>query len=173
MHAKLKTLAVIITCVVVTAPLYAADMNDRTLIVRDAMQLAHQGKHDEAIARLQEFIRQTNDADTASVHLHLGFIYSRLDQYENALREFSRTVELDPISPMAYYFMGMIYEAKAIGNNRVTIREMERKALEAWKKFVSCADKVTQSRTNGMTREESIKRAQRHILMLSEELSDE
>lgn len=67
------------------------------------------------------------------LYMKLGFIYTRLEQADDAQRAFEGAVSLDPKKAGAHYMLGLIYEKKGL-------RE---KALAAWK---ACLDNTQDPR---------------------------
>ena len=156
---------------------YANKVDKQVLSLKDVMQLAKNGKYNEAIEEIKQIIKQKPDKENVEAHLGLGLIYYKIKQYENALDEFVKTAEIKRNSPMAYYFMGLIYEKKAISEiDKMTAKDMKRKALKAWQNYLGCDHKKEMKeahRNIGITVKESIKRAKRHIKMLQEDLDNE
>jgi tetratricopeptide (TPR) repeat protein len=160
-------------------PLYAqAQQGKQSLTIRSAMKLDESGKHSEAVEALKNIISQNPEPKNMQAHLSLGLIHFREGEYYDALDNFSKSVAIKSDNPMAYYFMGMIYEKKALGtSNWAVAKEMKTKALQSWQNYITCVDskKVTPDahRNIGITIKEGIRRAKKHIEILKEGLRDE
>jgi len=155
---------------------YSKEVSEQSCPFKEAMQLANDGKCDEAITLIKQTIKEKRDAESKGAHLNLGLVYYKAKQYDNALDEFVKTVEMNKKSPMAYYFMGLIYEAKAVEENDLkTKKDLQNSALKAWENYLSYSNgKRPESHRNiGITVEESHKRAKQHIATLKEELHHE
>jgi tetratricopeptide (TPR) repeat protein len=63
----------------------------------------------------EEAIQQYEDAvkaePSAANYLELGAAYYIAKRWEDAVRAFERTVELDPKQAFAYYYLGVLYAA--------------------------------------------------------------
>lgn len=168
----LGTLVVLGTAVL-TVPAQGADKQPSP--VRDAMRLAHEGKNAEAIALLKQIIQQAPETGAKSAHLHLGFMYFKAKQYDDALAEFNTTIATDRDMPIAYYFMGLIYEAKA-KIDKANEAFLESKALDAWKNVIDSSERVKEKPRKshrGITVKEAVEQAKQHVAKLKEELRDE
>ncbi len=71
---------------------------------------AERGKADEAMRELRLVQALTTDPQTRSiVHNSLGNIYAGSENYEMALTEFEKAIELDPDFGVAYFNLGAAY----------------------------------------------------------------
>ncbi|MBS4032620.1 MAG: tetratricopeptide repeat protein [Clostridiales bacterium] len=71
---------------------------------------AERGKADEAMRELRLVQALTQEPQTSAiVHNALGNLYADKEQYENALQEFEKVVELDPEFSVAYFNLGAVY----------------------------------------------------------------
>lgn len=82
----------------------------------------------------------------AGLYTRLGFVYSRLDQADDAQRAFENAVRLDPKKAPAWYMLGLIYEKKGLKD----------RALAAWR---ACLENTADPRARDT--------AQKHIHQLS------
>lgn len=62
------------------------------------------GKFTEIARQNKKLIKET-----AQMHYNLGVFYTKNKQYERALVEFEKVVEIDPNDPYAYFNLGYIY----------------------------------------------------------------
>lgn len=171
-------LIMLMLCGALPQYLLAHNSAEHDLSLKDAMGLARARKYDEAIAEIQQLIQKKQDTGTIVEHQHLGFVYFRARQYNNAIDEFSKTIAMEKNSPMAYYFMALIYEKKAINSkNRGDEQDLESKALQAWRDFMTYSGpsriRPESHRNIGISVKESIRRAERHIRLLEEGLRHE
>lgn len=148
----------------------------QAMSVGEAMDLARNGKPDDAIREIRAIIAQNPAADNIEARLSIGLIYFKTGQYDNALAEFSAVASLRHDNPMAYYFMGMIYEQKALGLPNGDARAMKQKALDAWQNYLSTSENTPPNaperhRHIGVSKADSIKSAKKHIEVLREELA--
>lgn len=143
--------------------------------IREAMRLSREGKTAEAVTLLKETIRQNPGAAARVAHLHLGFVYFKAKQHDEALAEFDRTIAIDRDTPLAWYFKGLIYEAKA-KNDKANEDLYEGKALDAWKSVLETSERVKdrpRKPRKGITVEKAVEQAKEHVAKLKEELRDE
>lgn len=158
--------------------LYSQDENSSETGLKDAMNLSNVGKFSEAIEKLQLLIKQQPDAQGLLAHEHLGFVYFKAKQYDNALNEFEQITRTNADSTISYYYLGLIYEARAIKNTDPgSSKEEKRKALRSWEEFLRCSalpqDTTEAHKNRIMAPADRRKFAQRHIHMLEEELGNE
>ena len=161
-----------------TLYLYAETKGSKVLSFKEAMALAKEGKNDEAIAAVKRIVQENQDSDNGEAHIKLGLIYFKTHQYENALDEFGKVSALKPNSPMAYNFTGLIYEKIAITKtDKKESTDLKKKALDAWKNYLTYAQtdkKRPETHKNiGISIEKCIKRAEKHVELLNEELVNE
>jgi tetratricopeptide (TPR) repeat protein len=157
---------------------YTFDKHNEDPAMREAMQLGKEGKYAEAIEAAKKVVMQKASPEKKQPHIFLGLMYFKTRQYDDALNEFSYTLTLDKNSPMAYYFLGLTYEAKAVeSSDRTAVKLLKRKALESWEnytKFSRLKKPVEAHHRNlGITVQKSRESADKHIMMLKEELGDE
>jgi len=107
-------------------------------------------------------------------------VYFKSKQYDNAFAEFDKGHEIRKDSPMAYYFKGLICEkkAKAVEVTPTQAKELKKNAITYWQTYLDVSAKTTMQPSEshkhiGITKEESIKRAKKHIQMLKEELAND
>jgi len=105
-------------------------------------------------------------------------VYYKAKQYDNSFNEFTKATQLKNDSAMAYYFLGLINEKMALGRSKQNEITLKKKALDSWKKYLEISAQPTINPSNphkhiGISKEESIKRAKKHIMVLEEELSNE
>ena len=158
--------------------LHAQDEANSETAIKDAMNLSNEGKYNEAIEKLQLIISQQSGVQGLSAHEHLGFIYFKTKQYPYAISEFEQSIAINKDAAMAYYYLGLIYEAKAINEkNLPTGHDLLKKALQDWEEFLRSSDlpgEITGSHNNmGVTPADKQKFAKRHIRMIKEELENE
>ena len=158
------------------ALLFAQD--NKLLTVKDAMQMDKQGNHDEAIELVKQIISKNPETENSQAHMSLGMIYFRDGQYDNAIEEFGKAIAIKKKSPMAYYFLGLLYEKKALGTpDTAETQLMKRKALVSWQNYTICVDS-SNIRPDGhenidVTVSEAIRRAGKHIEILKGGLRNE
>lgn len=145
-------------------------------LLKDAMEMSRNGKHEEAIAAINKIILE--DSSNIQAHISLGLVYYKMKQYDNSLNEFSKTIDIKKESPMAYYFTGLIYEEKAMAVSGAEAKNLKRKALDAWQNYLAISENSTQETSEshrhiGITKKESIQSAKKHIKVLKEELENE
>ncbi len=168
------SLMILISCLM-SVPV-RAEQNKPLLTLRQAMDLDKHDKHDEAVAAIKRIIEQNPKQDMSQAYFCLGLVYFRNEHFSSALDGFLKSIELNKENPATYYFMGMIYEKKALGTSKPEIgRDMKVKALEAWQNYLKYADSKKTMPSNmhwslGITVKESIKRAKNHVEMLQEGL---
>jgi tetratricopeptide (TPR) repeat protein len=154
-----------------------ANKNDKPVpTLKDAMALARQGKPAEAVEIIKQIINL--GPDNTQNHLSLGLVYFNSSQYDNALTEFTKTTDMNKNSPMAYYFMGLIFEKKAlVETGAANAKDYKKKAIVAWQNYIGCdrsAIKIPEGHKNiGISLKESIRRAKRHIEVLQEDLRND
>lgn len=147
--------------------------------LKDAIQLGKAEKYAEAIEAAKQVIQQQKGAEKKQPHTFLGIMYFKTKQYDNALGEFMYTLTLDKNSPMAYYFLGLTYEAKAVEcSDRNISRALKTKALDSWQNYLQCSRNSkkpvsSHHRNLGISIEKSRESAEKHIQTLKEELTDE
>jgi tetratricopeptide (TPR) repeat protein len=145
--------------------------------LRDAMALDRQGKSAEAIALIREIMARQPDGENFDGHMSLGVVYFRMKKYDDALSEFDRTIAIRKENPMAYYFEGLIYEKKALGESAGAARALQEKALVSWKNYLQYAGTARRRpevhRHIGRSVEDAIRRAKQHISILKEKLGHE
>ena len=154
-----------------------AEQGKQLLTLKQAMALDKANKFEEAVEALKQIIARDSSQDKAKAYFNLGLVYFRHGDYENALASgFLKSIELKKDKPSAYYFMGMIYEKKALSTPKVDMaKEMKIKALESWQSYLKYAsdEKLMASDKHhnlGISVQESIKRSKNHVDMLKEGL---
>ena len=146
------------------------------LTIKDAMELDKQGRHGDAVEAVKAVIAGSPKGEALQkAHFMLGLLYFRADSYNDALGEFSTSVEAKNSNPMAYYFMGMIYERKALATSKPDVaKDMKTKALLSWQNYLANADTskgwTDEHKNIGISIKESIKRAKNHVEILQEGL---
>jgi tetratricopeptide (TPR) repeat protein len=157
---------------------HAVEARQRDPILQAAMNLVKEKNYAAAIDMVTQSLAQGKLADTYEAHLFLGAAYYKSKQYDNAGMEFDKTVAIDKTSRMSYWFLGHIYEAKAL---KTTVPDeqvaLKTKALEAWQNFLQyprSTDALPLSQKHiGISVEESTEQAKKHIKMLEGELHHE
>ena len=152
--------------------------DDRNPVMKHAIALAKEGKYDEAIATIKKVMESDPSASTLEAHLSLGLVYYKAKQYDNSFNEFTKASQLKNDSSMAYYFLGLVNEKMALGRSEQEEIAFKKKALESWKRYldISAQPSANPSASHkhiGISKEESIKRANKHIMVLEEELNNE
>lgn len=86
-------------------------------------------KLEQLPARFAEISRQNKVLvkETALMHYNLGVFYTKNKEYQRAIAEFEKTIELNPEDPYAHYNLGYIYAEYMV--NRP-------KAIEQFRKFL-------------------------------------
>ncbi|MCB4792891.1 MAG: hypothetical protein LHV68_13560 [Elusimicrobia bacterium] len=146
--------------------------------IKDAMVLSNSGKSGQAVEKLKQIIGQRQGQEKSTAQMHLGFVYFKDRQFDNALNEFTGVLTVDKDRTLAYYYLGLIYEAKALSETDLqSSKEQKLKALQAWQEFLRCAaiteKKAEAHKNRGMNKENDLKLAERHIQMLKEMLGNE
>jgi len=111
-----------------TALLYASEEQ-----IREALDLANQGKKTEAIQKFQTLA--TENPNDPRIHLSLGLLYQSTDQDDQAIEQLEQADRLKP-SPEASFALGHLYEAKLMTTKNPTYKE---KAKAAWQTFLNLA----------------------------------
>ena len=144
--------------------------------LKQAMEMDHKGKHADAVEAIKRIINEGPETKREHAYVDLGFVYFRDGDFDNALKGFSKAIELKKDNPLSYYFIGLIYEKKALSTSKPElIKEMKIKALEAWQEYLKyvTSPKIIPSEAHkyiGITVKEGIKRAKNHVEMLQEGL---
>jgi tetratricopeptide (TPR) repeat protein len=76
-------------------------------LYNEAEKLKDEGKHEEAIAKLQELLA-ADDSHVLS-HLALGVLYHNVDKPEQAVEHAEKAVELEPNDPINYTALSFAY----------------------------------------------------------------
>ncbi|MBN1823895.1 MAG: tetratricopeptide repeat protein [Endomicrobiales bacterium] len=172
---KKTTLAVIAVTVLLAGGLHAAGKCEVPPELRDAMELDRQGKHTEAVEKINGVMASRPESENEKARLSLGLIHYRAKEYDSALGEFSKTLSINRDNPMAHYFKAMIYEKKALGQaDAAASSEMKRMALESWESYLAVSGRAgveSEAHVNiGAKKEDAVERARRHIETLKREL---
>jgi hypothetical protein len=155
--------------------LCTASLSAQEPSIRDAMRLSREGKTTEAVALLKEMIRQKSRRRGEGSPFAPRFRLFQGKKHDEALAEFDRTIAIDKDTPLAYYFKGLIYEAKA-KNDKANEDLYESKALEAWNNVLETSERVKdrpRKPRKGITVEKAVEQAKEHVAKLKEELRDE
>lgn len=78
--------------------------------VKNARDLAKQGKTDDAVKELEEAVRM--DPNSKAAHLALGSLRARQFLPDEAVREFREVLRIDPLNIQAYLRLSRIYLRK-------------------------------------------------------------
>ncbi len=158
-----KGILLILSVLLLLPVVLPAEDND-AVSIREAIRLSKNGDYQGAITIFNELLKKDDYIKNPAVHFHLGLTYYSSGKYNEALNEFTTTVNLDPTKEMPYYFMGMIYEAKALAEtDPLKDRELKNKAVIAWDNFLKYA---------AADKKDKIKIAEKHLNLLKEELSE-
>jgi tetratricopeptide (TPR) repeat protein len=144
--------------------------------LREAMQLANDGKYTEAIDEIKLIIQRQPGTEDIHAHLSLGLVYFKSKQYGHALDEFQKTISIRKETPMAYYFTGLIYEMNALGEiDRTARNSLKMRALESWQNYLEYRSKIKPKahKDGKIIVKDGIGLAKRHIKRLKEDLSHE
>ena len=80
-------------------------------------------------------VPQTSTLDTPEYHYSQGLKYFAKDQFDDAMREFQRAVDLDPKSPLGYIGRGLVFgqkeDFKSAYENMEKAKSLENKGIEA------------------------------------------
>jgi tetratricopeptide (TPR) repeat protein len=79
----------------------------RKILVR-ATAKAKRGEHEDAIALLQEHLRDHGDQDHYLVRYHLARSHDALGDYERARQQYARTVEMEPRLAAGWFGLGHV-----------------------------------------------------------------
>jgi len=82
--------------------------NKTKIILNDGISLASEGKNQEALQKLQEYVSQ-NDKDVSG-YLALGSVALEAEEYKIAQTSLEKAVVLDPKSIPSLYGLAMLYE---------------------------------------------------------------
>lgn len=158
-----KGILLILSILLLLPVVLPAEDNDSGSI-REAIRLSKNGDYQGAISIFNELLKKDDYMKNPAVHFHLGMAYYSSGKYNEALNEFTTTGNLDPTREMPYYFIGMIYEAKALAEtDPLKAKELKNKAIVAWDNFLKYAD---------ADKKDKIKIAEKHLNLLKEELSE-
>jgi len=102
----------------------AAEVPDDAATVQSALADLEAGRMFEGMGKLRELVRRNPRHGDA--HLYLGMVYSRMRQYDFALRYVKRAIELDPDKGAYYNQLGVLW----------TEQRRFKEALEAFLKAV-------------------------------------
>lgn len=152
--------------------------DQKALTLKDAMELDKQGRSAEAVEAITRIVSQSPGAGNAQAHLSLGMVYFKGGQYDSAIEEFNKAVNISKGIARAYYFLGLLYEKKALGTpDADEAQAMKRKALESWQNYTVFVDAAQIRPEEGkdieMALSEAIRRAGKHIEILKGGLRDE
>jgi len=174
---KIKASLVLLTLALFCPALPAAQQGRKLPTIKEAMELDHQGKHGEAVEAINRIIVEGSAAAKLQAYLSLGLVYFRDGDYDNAVDGFSRALEMSKTNPMANYFLGMIYEKKALGTPSAEVsKDMKMKALKCWQDYMANVGttKIPDVHRNiGISVKEGIKRAKKHVEILKKGLGYE
>jgi tetratricopeptide (TPR) repeat protein len=84
-------------------PVESAEPDNRAVAYLLGMALINDKKLDEGQRRIERILR---DGDSAEAHVMMGTTYLTVTEYEKALKEFKRAVELNPKLPSVNSFYG-------------------------------------------------------------------
>ncbi|MEI8218111.1 MAG: hypothetical protein WCG51_03575 [Elusimicrobiota bacterium] len=146
--------------------------------MQEAMELVKTKNYAAAIDMVTRSIAAGQVADTAETHVFLGALYFKIKQFDNALPEFTQAIASDTNNRMAFWFLGHIYESKALAiadpGQKAAI---QRQALESWQHFLVCprttATLPVSQKHISISVEESNENAKKHIKILEGELHHE
>jgi predicted alternative tryptophan synthase beta-subunit len=78
---------------------------------------------------------------------------------------------------MAFYFMAQIYEGKAVREtDAAAARQLKQKALDAWQSYLATSGTTPRPESHrniGISVDEAVARAKKHIVILQEDLRNE
>lgn len=94
-------------------PSRSSATGQRQVQLQLAKQLLQAGSHQEAISLLREVVRE--DSANADARLLLGSALALVPQRSEALEELRKAVQLAPASALAYYTIGPLRKASALG----------------------------------------------------------
>ncbi|MGA2090235.1 MAG: hypothetical protein ABSH12_02085 [Endomicrobiales bacterium] len=157
---------------------YSEQVNQRDPMLQQAMNLAKEKKFTAAIDTVTQGISSGQMADTYEAHLFLGAVYYKTKDYDDAIQQFTKTTAMQKNSRMSYWFLGHIYEAKALKvRSREEKRGLQENALEAWKNLLLYPRTINSTPTSqkriNVSVEESNEQAKKHIKTLQRELQHE
>ncbi len=158
---------------------YAQPQGRPSPTLKDAVAMARDGRCDEAIELIKKIISQNPPQENKEAYLSMGVVYFKCKKYDNALNAFESAAGIMKESPMAYYFIGMIYEKKAVGETeRDAARLMKQKALDAWQLYLTYSGKTEMKslgshRNACVTVENGVATAKKHVKLLTEDLSND
>jgi Tfp pilus assembly protein PilF len=162
-------------CVLFCMPASVRAESAQDAALQQAMRHAKDGNYGLAVEELQQIIRQ--QPDDPRPHTSLGLVYFKTRELDNALAEFSKVTAIRANSPMAFYFMAQIYEGKAVSEtDAAATRQLKQKALDAWQSYLATSGttpRPERHRNIGISMDEAVARAKKHIVILQEDLRNE
>ena len=91
-------------------------MSDINTMYKEAETLRNEGKLEEAIAKLNELLKQ--DSGHALSHLALAVLYGRVNKHEEAVEHGQRACELDPNDPFNFTAMSVTFQRAWAGTQQ-------------------------------------------------------
>ncbi len=136
----------------------------------EAKELFDPSKFKDAIEKYRVLLQQEEYEMRADIHFNLGLLLYQTHDYTSAVKELSRTTELNRNDSRAYYYLGMTYEALSIEKDSKAEKvELRKEALKAWQNFVSLNNSSTNADKNDGTADmnkKNLDTANRHIRFL-------
>ncbi|MFH1777991.1 MAG: tetratricopeptide repeat protein, partial [Candidatus Omnitrophota bacterium] len=83
-------------------------------------------KSEELEAEMKR-VKQEQDRRESRIAYNLGVIYTEKGKYDEAVEQYIRAIELDPVNVLAYYNLGIVYEE---------FLKTPEQAIEAYKKYI-------------------------------------
>ena len=127
--------------------------DSKALVIEEVNYLLGQNKHAEAIVKMEEAIKL--DPKNESLYFALGSAYDKKGDYEPAIANYKKALELNDAYFDAYYNLGAIYYNQAVEKikqaNAITgfskaeqaqYKELENEAIELFKKGLPHFDKA-------------------------------
>ncbi|MEI6846195.1 MAG: tetratricopeptide repeat protein, partial [Candidatus Firestonebacteria bacterium] len=87
---------------------FSADKGRETF--KEGVELANQGRYDEAIVKLKQVLDY--GSLNADAHLNLAIVFANKNDYDSAVKEAELAATARPDSLTTQYLLGMLYEKK-------------------------------------------------------------
>lgn len=102
-------------------------MSDVHELYDEADRLKEEGKHDEAIAKLQEIVAQ--DESYALAHAALAVLLGKLGKHADAVRHAKQVCELEPQDPFSFTALSVTYQRAFAGTNETQYIRLAEEAM--------------------------------------------
>jgi tetratricopeptide (TPR) repeat protein len=103
-------------------------MSDPVKLYDQADKLKDEGKHEEAVAKLQEALAA--DPSYALAHAALAVVQQKLGRHNEAIEHARRVCELEPNDPFSFTALSVTYQRAFAGTNNMQYIRMAEDAME-------------------------------------------